>query len=157
VTKDERGRVWLDPVLADAEWEANTQTDRVPRTGPTAPRALRPTASAAPPPQVVRRLEQLLAEDLEETERHVRELIPHAVAGAAETLRRAGHQVDEDDLVEALSLQADDEDAGIEVLFGLRQIVEVGDGPGLAVDQAKNVGRQVVLAAALAKGGGDAR
>jgi hypothetical protein len=147
VSTDAGGRIWIDPEVADREWQASTLEDRIPLTGPTAPRK-RP--SPAPPPaaevaEITRRLAAIVSTDCDETKGHVLELVPHAVEGAVEALRSARREPTVAALVNALRLDPDDEDAALEVSLALQAIVDEAPSRADAVEMARRVGSAAVL------------
>ncbi len=90
VTRD-AGRIWVDPDLADREWEAGTLSDRAPLTGPTAPR-LAPVAAV----KAIDARPHLELVGLEDVERPgapslaIHFPLDRFIVGAAAALRKAG-------------------------------------------------------------------
>ena len=82
IVRDAKGRAKIaDPELADQEWAATTHADRVPLTGPTAPRGAPRPATEAP-------------DDLNLAEESAREKFWKARIAELDYLERAGELVD---------------------------------------------------------------
>jgi hypothetical protein len=156
VARDERGRVEIDAAVADVEWNQRTDPQKIHTHRELfAP----PAVSALDFPEATRRLTALVEADFAEVQRYVLELVPHAIEGAAEALRAARQRnPTEAEIALALRLDPEDEDAGIDVIVSLQEIVDgTGAKAGGAVELAREVGRAAAVGgteASDAHGGG---
>ncbi len=136
VRRDDHGRVVdFDPTIAAEEWEAN-------RTQPLTRIAAQPAAVA----EVAERLSEVVVASLDDGRRYRLQLVPFVVEGAAEALRGLGRVPTAAALAEALRLELGAEDAGIDVLVALEEVIEDGPRAGEARNEAaRQVGRAAVL------------
>jgi hypothetical protein len=136
VRRDDTGRVVdFDPAEAAREWEAN-------RTQPPRQIAAQPAAVA----EVAERLKDVVVANHDEERRYRLQLVPFVVEGAAEALRRQGRVPTATALAEALHLEPGDEDAGVDILVALDEILESGPAAGQRrFAAARGVGRAAVL------------
>jgi hypothetical protein len=139
ITHDAEGRVVIAPELGAAEW---LSAERLPTNpGALAAHSLK-HLSAPAAKAVARRLEGIVSANVADRLRYERALVAPVVDGAAEALRVSGRKVTEAELVAALHLEHDDEDAGAELLVAIEDLANEG-GPELAT-RARQLGREAV-------------
>lgn len=127
-----------DAELADAEWRANTDPSKGPELRPARRDRLTSTAAVA---EIEGRLREIMAADYDDTKRRALALIAPLVAGAVEELRTGG-RASAAALAAALRLDdPTDDDAGIEVLGAVGEIVEFGSAD--PVEAARAAGREI--------------
>jgi hypothetical protein len=162
VRRDARGRVDIEPAEGAREWDNRGRLSPAERRGErdpfsTAERVRPPAAVGNPlpgtrppapdvPADVSRRLVELVDEDLADVRGCVLVLVPHVLAGAIDALRDLGREPTAAEIVTALGLEPSDEDAGIDLLVAMHEIVE-GDGAGsaLAADLARQAGWEAAV------------
>ncbi len=144
VARDAKGRIGVDAALADVEWERRTDPQKIHTHRELfAP----PATSALDFPGALRRLTALVEADQADLLRYLRELVPHVIEGCAGALRGSlQRNPTEAEVALALRLDPEDEDAGLDVLVELHDIVEgVGAASESAAELARQAGRDAVL------------
>jgi hypothetical protein len=145
VTRDAHGRVVdIDAKVGLEEWP-RALLPRSVVAQEARGRAANLAAATPDAAEVSRRLAQLIENDLTERNRLVLQLVPQAVAGAAEVLAAAGRA---GELAKALHL--DDEDAGVALAVELLAVADGERDGELGGDRAalaRDVGREAARAA----------
>jgi hypothetical protein len=149
-TIDDAGRVQIDPEIADREWAASTQADRVPISV-----RVRKASTQADLAPVVAKLAAVVAEAQRDTVavaslRHA----PAAVEGAAAALRAAGREATAAELERVLDLAAGSDGRALGLACELLDLA--GEGAADDLELARRAGTLAALDAMEADHGDDA-
>ncbi len=149
VTRDAKGKVSIDPVMAAAEWQ---NTGRLPTTGS----ALKAHTAAGLVGEMAQRLSELIGAQLQVLGRQVTASLPYLVAGAVEAIRGKGREPSRSEL-EAVLLQRPGAEAERYLWIYALLLAAIDDGLSAAdrIEMARGEGRRAVLGEADGVADGD--